>query len=160
MSKRWTPQEIQLLTNLYNTNPDINAIQQKLPHRNTKSIDAKLRREGLITGETNYWTPEEDQTLTELYTSKTPMSEIKKIIHRSEGSIYNRVNYLKITKRRNNSWTYEELVELSRLKHTTNLSNTEIAEILGRSKTAVQYQFSKSGLIYNPIHEKECMEAK
>lgn len=114
-------------------------------------VKSKARDLGIKKKETPpEWSEEEIETLIRLYPI-TPTKELSKILRRSEDAIRSIASSLKIRKKVGikgvktwRRWTEKEIEFLR--ENYLKLSNREIANILGRSKSSVQQKARELGL--------------
>ena len=100
--RRWTPEAIDQLKELYKTGLTYQEIGDRLG-RDKDSIKSKVHGLGLNKDHTlNYWTPDEIERLRELVSQRLSVAEIADRLDRSACSVQSQKRYLSLTKKRQN----------------------------------------------------------
>lgn len=88
------------------------------------------------------WADKEQEALRDMYNAGQPVTEIAKIIGRSENSIYSYIGKLGITR---NKWTEETWAELKSLIES-GVSIKKAAVKMGKTESLVKYKMRQMGL--------------
>ncbi|MGQ4893472.1 MAG: NUMOD3 domain-containing DNA-binding protein [Candidatus Njordarchaeia archaeon] len=142
--KRWTEEEIELLKTLVPLSTSIDDIIDKFPGRTKCSLRTRIEQMKLhFMGQRQEWSDEEIETLKKAFEECSTIEEVcQRFPNRTYNAIERKANRLGLVMK--NMWSEEEITLLQYLY--PNHSNEFIAEVLGRSKKAIDVEASRQGL--------------
>lgn len=141
----WTPDEkIFVINNIGILNIQDMMIQLKT--KTTKNIESFIKQnQGKIAKDDDRWTYEDDRYLLNNYNTST-YYEISRCINKPIWSIKNRVNFLKILKKKPKTKRWQKWEDEYILKNHMSISNDEISLKLQCTQSQLSYRIKKLGL--------------